>query len=76
VFLEHIREHRLYALYHLVTFRGLRRGEACGIQWTEFDLDAATLNVAWQIVQLGWKTDVSKPKTDASDAVIALDGSR
>jgi hypothetical protein len=25
---------RLYALYHLIAFRGLRRGQACGVGWT------------------------------------------
>ena len=30
-FLDHASTDRLYALYHLVTFRGLRRGEAVGL---------------------------------------------
>lgn len=32
------REERLYPLYHLVTTRGLRRGEVCGIRWEDTDL--------------------------------------
>ncbi|MEV0306451.1 tyrosine-type recombinase/integrase [Nonomuraea fuscirosea] len=32
------RNERLYPLYHLVTTRGLRRGEACGIRWEDSDL--------------------------------------
>lgn len=38
VFLAYARRHRLYALYHLVAFRGLRRGEACGIRRTDVSL--------------------------------------
>lgn len=32
---------RLYALYHLVTTRGLRRGEVCRIEWADTDLTGA-----------------------------------
>lgn len=32
-------EERLYALYHLVITRGLRRAEVCGLEWTDTDLD-------------------------------------
>jgi integrase len=34
------RRERLYPLYHLVTTRGLRRGEVCGIRWEDSDLTA------------------------------------
>ncbi|WKX72157.1 tyrosine recombinase XerC [Streptomyces sp. XD-27] len=30
LFLDHVAEGRLYALFRLIAFRGLRRGEACG----------------------------------------------
>ena len=34
-FLDHTHDadDRLYALYHLIAFTGLRRGEACGLHW-------------------------------------------
>lgn len=62
-----------YALYHLVAYRGLRRGEVCGLHWTDVDLDAAQLAVRWQIAQLGWATRLKAPKTDSSDDIVALD---
>jgi integrase len=62
-----------YALYHLVAYRGLRRGEACGLHWTDIDLDAAQLTVRWQLAQLGWATNLKAPKTDSSEDVVALD---
>jgi integrase len=46
-FLNSIRSHRLYAGYHLIALRGLRRGEACGLRWCDIDLDAATAVIAW-----------------------------
>jgi integrase len=39
-FLACVRQHRLYALFHLVALRGLRRGEAAGLAWTDLDLEA------------------------------------
>lgn len=32
-FLDAAAGDRLYALYHLVAYRGLRRGEAAGLAW-------------------------------------------
>ena len=74
-FLDHLHAagDRLYALYHLIAHTGLRRGEACGLHWADLDLDARTMTVRWQITQLGWATHLEPPKTDSSDAVVALD---
>ena len=71
-FLDAIAGHRLYALYHLIAFRGLRRGEAVGLTWVHVDLDGADLTVAAQIVQLGYATEQATPKAD-SQGVVALD---
>jgi integrase len=63
----------LYALFHVIAHRGLRRGEACGLRWVDIDLDAATLTVARQLVQLGWEIAEDDPKSDAGGRTIALD---
>jgi integrase len=73
VFLRHARGHRLYALYHLIAFRGLRRGEACGLRRADTDLDTAVTTVRWQIIQLGWETSQSTPKSDAGERHVPLD---
>ncbi|MFV2180025.1 site-specific integrase, partial [Actinomadura sp. LOL_011] len=72
-FLERARRHRLYAQYHLIAFRGLRRGEACGLRWADLDLDNATATIRWQITQIGDETFQGKPKTEAGEATITLD---
>ncbi|WP_086809863.1 site-specific integrase [Streptomyces reticuliscabiei] len=72
-FLQHAVDDRLYALFHLVTFRGLRRGEACGQRWTDVDLDKGLLTVARQIVQDGWTVYEDVPKTNSGARTIALD---
>ena len=75
VFLAYARRHRLYALYlyHLVVFRGLRRGETCGLRRTDLSLSTGIASVRWQITQLGWATDQGVPKSEAGERQVALD---
>jgi integrase len=72
-FLDRAQGHRLYALFHLITFRGLRRGEACGLGWPELDLINRVATIRWQITQIGATTTQGPPKSDAGDRQIALD---
>jgi integrase len=72
-FLQQARSHRLFALYRLIALRGLRRGEACGLRWKEVDLDAQTITINWQLIQLAWQVHEGTPKTDASIRTIAMD---
>lgn len=55
LFLDHVAEDRLYALWHLIASRGLRRGEACGQRWTDTHLDESRATVAKQLVVSGWE---------------------
>jgi integrase len=72
-FLDAAREDRLYALFHLVGFRGLRRGEAVGQDWSNVDLKAGLITPAKEIVVDGWDPYEAEPKTDGSANTIALD---
>ncbi len=72
-FLDHIVHHPLYPLFHLIAHTGLRRGEACGQRRSDTYLDAAALEVANQIVQYGWDTAQTPPKTTNSEGLVALD---
>jgi integrase len=72
-FLDAAAGDRLYALFHLIAHRGLRRGEACGLGWADVDLDAGRVTVRRQLVQLGWEVYEDAPKSDAGDRTIALD---
>ncbi|MFI7291309.1 site-specific integrase [Streptomyces anulatus] len=62
----------MYALFCLIAFRGLRRGEAVGQAWADIDLVNGTLRVSKTIIQDGWTPVESLPKTGDSQAVIAL----
>lgn len=71
-FLDRAFRHRLYAMYLVIAHCGLRRGEACGARWEDIDLDAGTLDVRQQIVQIGWDTAFGDPKSDNGERTVML----
>lgn len=75
VFLDHLIAcgDRLYGLYHSVAYRGLRRGEACGLHRAEYDSRRKKVTIAWQVVQHGWEARLERPKTDGSYDDVPLD---
>ena len=72
-FLASIDGHRLYAAYHLIALRGLRRGEAAGLRWCDVDLDGKAAVISQQLQQYDGRLAVCPPKTAHSTRVIALD---
>jgi integrase len=72
-FLRSIEDHRLYAAYHLIALRGLRRGEAAGLRWCDIDLDGKTAVISQQLQQYDGRLAICPPKTAHSTRVIALD---
>jgi integrase len=71
-FLHHIRQHRLYPLFRLITLVGLR-GEACALRWCDMDLRHRALLVCRQLQQHGGELALCETKTVGSVRVIALD---
>ena len=67
------RGERLYGLFHVITFRGLRRGEGCGLRRTDRNRTQKTLTVATQLVLDGWEVIENPPKTDSGERVVVLD---
>lgn len=72
-FLDQAEGHPYYALFHLIAYRGLRRGEACGLPWWNIELPNRSITISTAIVQLGWKAEFGEPKSEASGRIIALD---
>jgi integrase len=72
-FLHSIAGHRLYAAYHLIALRGLRRGEAAGLRWRDADLDGRAAVICQQLQQYDGHLAACPPKTPHSARVIALD---
>ena len=73
-FLDQATSHRLYALWHLMAFTGIRRGEACGVAWTDVDLTAGELTLQMQLVMASYNdVEDADLKTESSKDTIPLD---
>ncbi|WP_435113697.1 tyrosine-type recombinase/integrase [Nocardiopsis synnemataformans] len=73
-FLTHARKYEwLYPIFHLIAFKGLRRGEAVGLPWTNVRLTDGQIDINTQVVQVGWETTTCTPKSDAGERSITLD---
>jgi integrase len=53
--------------------RGLRRGEVCGLRWSDVHLDAGRLSIVQTHVVVSQKVVVSEPKTAAGRRSVPLD---
>jgi integrase len=72
-FLNHIREHRLYAALVLLATTGMRRGEALGLRWSDLDLDLGRASVVQTVIVINHQIRIGSPKTAAGRRTIALD---
>jgi integrase len=70
-FLEGARADRLYPLWLTLATTGMRRGEAMGLRWIDFQADR--LEIRQIRVPLEHKVIVSEPKTASSRRAIPLD---
>jgi Site-specific recombinase XerD len=60
---------QLYPLWFTVATTGLRRGEVCGLQWSDLDLVAGRLTVARSRVPVGGGVVESSPKSGESRTI-------
>jgi integrase len=75
IFLRHVRDDRLYAMWLLFTTTGLRRAEVVGLPWRAVDLEARRLSVVQTATLVERKVRIEEAtKTARSRRLIALDG--
>lgn len=73
-FLDAVIDDRLYAMFCVIAYCGLRRGEACGLRWEDVDWDTGSVMIGPTIVQAGWKAvEKEDAKADASDDWVRLE---
>lgn len=77
-----LRGHKMYRIAALGLGTGLRRGELCGLRWSDLNLDAATLRVEQSLEQtkptagqVGPQLRFKEPKTKTSRRTIAVPAS-
>lgn len=72
-FLRQAEGDRIGLLYRIVLLRGLRRGEACGLRWEDYDAEHRRLRVAQAILEIGAHVVVDTPKSKKSGRWVSLD---
>ncbi|MFB1044126.1 tyrosine-type recombinase/integrase [Streptomyces chrestomyceticus] len=72
-FLDTVAEHRLYPMFHLMVFRGLRRGEVAGLPWSETNLTVGTVHISEQLVASSYEVWEDTPKSDSGERTVSLD---
>lgn len=70
--LETLRGHHNEALYALMLSTGLRRGEALGLRWSDFDRDTGVLRVLRQLKREGSRLVTTDTKTSLSRRAVNL----
>lgn len=73
VFLAAAEGERLYPLWWLAAWTGLRREELCGLQWRDLDLETGALNVRRARTVVDGRPVLKGPKTESSRRVVELD---
>lgn len=71
-FLETLKGHRHEALFALLLSTGLRRGEALGLMWTDFDRETGVIRVARQLKREGRALVTTDTKTFRSRRAVNL----
>jgi integrase len=69
-FLDAIESDRLFTLYCLVAYCGLRRAEVAGLPWSEVDLDRGVITI--RETRPGDDSDPDDPKSEAGERTITL----
>jgi integrase len=72
-FLDHVREDRLYAAWHVLAMSGMRRGELLGLDWQGVDLEGGHLAIIRTLIEGRREPRFSEPKTTRSRRSVALD---
>jgi integrase len=62
-FLDESKEHDLGALWNFVALTGVRRGEAMGLQWGDFDRDLKKVAIRRAVTKVGAKRYITRPKS-------------
>lgn len=60
-------------MFHLMVFRGTRRGESFGLPWHETDMTAATVHISEQLVAASYDVWEDTPMSDSGARTIRLD---
>ena len=74
-FLEYAEKHekyKIYVLFRLLAFSGIRKSEALALTWNDIDFDKSRITINKTLI-LTPKIEVSTPKTKNSNRIVFID---
>lgn len=72
-FLDAAEGDRLYNLFEMASRTGMRRGELCGLRWSDVDLDANRMDVRVQLTLVSGVAEEGPTKSRAGERSVPLD---
>ena len=72
-FLAGIEDHPFYLAYYVAGMTGVRRGELLALEWGDIDFINKRMSIRRALSCVGYKLEVTKPKTKKSTRAIDLD---
>lgn len=63
-----VQKDRLYPMFEVIAYCGLRRGEACGLRWEDVDWDTGTLMIGETVVRAGRLPALVQEEAKAEDS--------
>ncbi|MDE1548129.1 site-specific integrase [Jeotgalibaca caeni] len=75
-FLKTLKEnfsYRHYAIFHTLSYSGLRKGEMMALMWSDIDFEKGLIRVSRNMIYLDGKVQISPPKTKNSIRTISMD---
>lgn len=71
-FLRHVGDDHFYALWHLASMTGMRRGELLGLRWQDIDLETHRCSIRQTVISVAYEVEITTPKSHRA-RVIDLD---
>ena len=70
--LQKVKDTNLEIPVNLALALGLRRGEVCGLQWSDINFADKTVNICHNMICLDGKASIGKTKTESSERTILM----
>jgi len=68
------KKYHVYALFRLLAFSGMRKGEALALEWKDINFDGCTIDINKALsVDKNGNTILSTPKTKAGNRIVKID---
>lgn len=71
-YLEASQDRRLYIVYVLAIYTGMRRGEILGLRWEDVDFERGRISVRQTLCKVGSEIVLQEPKTKSSRRLLSV----